>query len=102
MFNITAAVVDLKDVLAEVLDVTCVWKQLGAALGLRRGKLEEIDHDHRTIKRRMWEVISLWLGGSGVESSWRNLSKALSQVGKDDLADAIEKKLTDKTAIAES
>ena len=88
-----AASNDLKMVLEELLDVSSLWRELGVALGLRRGKLEEICDERRKDRMRMWEVVSLWLGGSGIESTWRNLIKALGEVGKSELAEALEIKL---------
>lgn len=87
---------DLKDVLKELLDVKELWKDLGLTLKIREGRLEEIEYDQMNDRRRMWEMISDWLKGSGIEASWGNLIDALSDplVGKAEFAEALRNKLT--------
>ena len=72
------------------------WKDLGLALELSEGKLEEIECDKSKMRERMWEMISVWLSGNGIKATWRNLLDALStqQVNKEKFAEGLKKKLT--------
>ncbi len=87
----------MKEVLNELLDVNVLWRELGLALKIRRGKLDEIGQDKHNEAGRMWETISYWLSGNGATpTSWRTLIAALRDpmVGEKQLADALTKKLT--------
>ncbi len=83
----------MKKVIDELDDVNSVWKELGLALGLTPGKLDDIERDERKQSDRMMATITLWLKGGG--ATWQKLISALSdkRVGEGALAKAIEKKI---------
>ncbi len=86
-------------VLTELLNVNTAWKELGLALEIREGKLEEFDANNRKIDKRMWETISYWLSGNGASpTTWRTLLDALRdpQVDKKKFADKLAEKLKEE------
>ena len=51
------------------------WHQLGIVLKVPASKLDEIEEDHRLVKRRLAEVINYWIKNG--EVSWKVLWEAL-------------------------
>lgn len=85
---------DLVKVLDELSDVNSIWKELGLALGLKPGKLDDIESDEAKQSGRMMATIKLWLKGG--EATWQDLITALSspRVDENALAKTIKKKFS--------
>jgi len=79
----------LSDKLSNVTD----WYQLGMKLGIPDHKLDEIqrNHPHDGVSRWRDEVLSLWLQLIP-NASWRNVIRALQQMGERALAEKIRHK----------
>ena len=72
-----------------------MWDDLGMELGLKRAELDLIK-EQATSKDCMKAVLLAWLRGRGKAPNWKTLCTALRDelVGRPDIADAIERKLT--------
>ena len=86
---------DLADIMISVIDIVDRWDDLGMALGLSVGKLNEIKADYSTAKDRMIGVLRAWLYGFalGPAPSWQSLCQALRDqlVDHPEIAEAIER-----------
>ena len=65
----------LKQILDLLYYVSYKWDDIGIQVGLHQGTIESIQCNNNSVKRRMWEVIIVWLKRG--EASWRNLIEAL-------------------------
>ena len=81
---LTADIDDHFQVIDQLLDIISCWKQLGAALGINRPKLDEIEKKYPADPRgSMEEVISEWLNQSYKTErfglpSWKTLVAAVA------------------------
>ena len=66
----------LSELYEELHDVTSNWFELGIALQLPLGKLEEIEEDGKSFKFRLLQVLECWLK-SGSNHTWGELAVAL-------------------------
>ena len=63
-------------------DIAYQWEHLGTQLGLKYGKLKEIENNRRGIQIDcMREMLAAWLQGSGGECSKQALKTALQKIG---------------------
>ena len=63
-------------------DIAYQWEHLGTQLGLKYGKLKEIERNRRGIQIDcMREMLAEWLQGSGGECSKQTLKTALQKIG---------------------
>jgi len=77
------------------------WSDIGKALDLKPGKLEEIESDTGKAKKRMEKVLLTWMYGNGKKPvTWNTLLGALRDpvVGKGEEADKIQKSLQTPTS----
>ena len=84
----------MQTVLEELAYVNSIWKELGLALGLKIGKLNDIKRDENSEGDRMIATIDTWLR-SGGQATWKGLIMALNsrRVGEGALAKTIEQKV---------
>ncbi len=84
---------DLAPVLEELLEVRAKWDDIGLGLGVPPGTLEAIEQDHPNSKRRLMEVLKVWLN-TLPDPSWEGLVQALRRplVGAETLANILEMK----------
>ena len=83
-----------------LLDVLRKWKDIGGSLGVRQGKMEEIDHDQRGSAREcMRYTILEWLHGNAEKPvTWMGLIRVLKSalVEATETADKIIKDIVEK------
>lgn len=79
------------EVLSHELSTVTDWYQLGMKLGVPDHKLDEIQRNHPTDGVNQWrdEVLSVWLRLTP-NASWKNVIRALQQMGKKALAEKIQ------------
>ncbi len=94
---------DLVTVLEVLLEVRAQWNDIGLGLGVPPGTLEAIEQDHPNSKRRLTEVLKVWLN-SLPDPSWEGLVQALRRplVGEEVLANKLEMRFClQKTVVQE-
>lgn len=78
---------NLSNILVEVLE----WKQLGANLGMKMYKLNEIGRNNMgSVAGAKLAFIDQWLR-SDVNASWEKLAKALEDTGNDTVIERINR-----------
>ncbi len=84
---------DLATVLDELFEVRAQWNDIGLGLGVPPGTLEAIEQDHPSSKRRLTEVLKVWLN-TLPDPSWESLVQALRRplAGAETLANKLEMK----------
>jgi len=80
-------------ILSDELSTVSDWYQLGIKLGVPDYKLDEIQMSYPTEGCSRWKVkaLSLWLRCTP-NSSWRNVVRALQQMGENALAERMQQK----------
>ena len=73
------------------LKIVSDWYQLGINLGLQKYELSRIEQDYRGKKRRMQQMLDLWLRRTP-NTSWKDLVSALDEMGENGVAERIRKK----------
>ena len=73
------------------LKIVSDWHQLGINLGLQEYELSKIEQDYQGNKRRMQQMLDLWLRRTP-NTSWKDLVSALDEMGENGVAERIRKK----------
>ena len=89
---LTAVKPDVKTLCNELISISN-WRKLGLSLGVEDYELDKIERSYPTEDCDGWKqkIFSLWLRRTP-SSSWRNVVRALRQMGENTLAETIKQK----------
>ena len=62
------------------------WKTLGRSLGIEDPELEGIDHLHKQLREKGYQMLKLWKQKKGSAATYQALCDALNRVKCKDLA----------------
>ena len=66
-----------REALSLLTNISAEWEEIGSALNVSQNELDGLWHDHRSMKMKLSQVLTLWINSESSPVSWETLISAI-------------------------